>query len=219
MCAESSSCCLLLHVGSQLILQTSSPTCCSTGNSALITLFHACRGSKHGALCLLMLLLLPCARQICKQANLNQTFFSNFMAMQELNGGEPLSVLTDDVRAAIMKNITRRMTPQPLKIRADIDMTCFAYDGVLHIQVQHTQSSSFINLSTPPLFLLKVNHSFFCWPVSALQRHPVDLIQPRTGFVQASLASNDQVKHAVCVLCRTPCGQQAKQAQMTARSR
>ena len=44
-------------------------------------------------------------------------------------------MLTDNVRTAIMKNITRRMTPQPLKIRADIDMTCFAYDGVLHIQV------------------------------------------------------------------------------------
>ena len=55
--------------------------------------------------------------------------------LQEVNNGEPLSVLTPDVRAAIMKNITRRMTPQPLKIRADIDMTCFAYDGVLHIQV------------------------------------------------------------------------------------
>ena len=60
-----------------------------------------------------------------------------FYGMQEVNGGEPLSVLTDNVRTAIMKNITRRMTPQPLKIRADIDMTCFAYDGVLHIQVIH----------------------------------------------------------------------------------
>ncbi len=60
-----------------------------------------------------------------------------FNGMQEVNGGEPLSVLTDNVRTAIMKNITRRMTPQPLKIRADIDMTCFAYDGVLHIQVIH----------------------------------------------------------------------------------
>ena len=57
------------------------------------------------------------------------------VSVQELNGGEPLPVLSDDVRTAIMKNITRRMTPQPLKIRADIDMTCFAYDGVLHIQV------------------------------------------------------------------------------------
>ena len=32
------------------------------------------------------------------------------------------------------KNIKRRMTPQPLKIRADVELTCFAYDGVLHIK-------------------------------------------------------------------------------------
>ncbi|ERN07529.1 hypothetical protein AMTR_s00154p00040680 [Amborella trichopoda] len=28
------------------------------------------------------------------------------------------------------------MTPQPLKIRADIEMKCFQYDGVLHIKEQ-----------------------------------------------------------------------------------
>lgn len=28
------------------------------------------------------------------------------------------------------------MTPQPLKIRADIEMKCFQFDGVLHIKVQ-----------------------------------------------------------------------------------
>eukprot|EP00951_Prasinocladus_malaysianus_P042268 scaffold509819_cov34-Prasinocladus_malaysianus.AAC.1 len=26
------------------------------------------------------------------------------------------------------------MTPQPLKIRADVEMTCFNYDGIYHIQ-------------------------------------------------------------------------------------
>ena len=26
------------------------------------------------------------------------------------------------------------MTPQPLKIRADVEMTCFEYDGVMRIQ-------------------------------------------------------------------------------------
>ena len=35
-----------------------------------------------------------------------------------------------------MKNVKRRMTPQPLKIRADVELTCFSYDGVLHIQVR-----------------------------------------------------------------------------------
>ncbi len=77
-----------------------------------------------------------------------------FYGMQEVNGGEPLSVLTDNVRTAIMKNITRRMTPQPLKIRADIDMTCFAYDGVLHIQVIHLVLVAFMVLFIPVAILL-----------------------------------------------------------------
>jgi hypothetical protein len=33
-----------------------------------------------------------------------------------------------------MKNIKRRMTPQPLKIRADVELTCFHYDGIEHIK-------------------------------------------------------------------------------------
>ncbi|KAI3763536.1 hypothetical protein L2E82_13456 [Cichorium intybus] len=41
--------------------------------------------------------------------------------------------LTDDVKDALVKNI-RRMTPQPLKTRADIEMKCFQFDGVLHIK-------------------------------------------------------------------------------------
>ncbi|KAI3505101.1 hypothetical protein L1887_27006 [Cichorium endivia] len=42
--------------------------------------------------------------------------------------------LTEDVKDALVKNIRRRMTPQPLKIRADIEMKCFQFDGVLHIK-------------------------------------------------------------------------------------
>jgi translation initiation factor 2 alpha subunit (eIF-2alpha) len=33
------------------------------------------------------------------------------------------------------------MTPQPLKIRADIEMKCFQFDGVLHIKVQFSSLS------------------------------------------------------------------------------
>lgn len=43
--------------------------------------------------------------------------------------------LTDEVKDALIRNIRRRMTPQPLKIRADIEMKCFQFDGVLHIKV------------------------------------------------------------------------------------
>lgn len=38
------------------------------------------------------------------------------------------------VRDALLKNIKRRMTPQPLKIRADVELTCFQYDGIEHIK-------------------------------------------------------------------------------------
>jgi translation initiation factor 2 subunit 1 len=38
------------------------------------------------------------------------------------------------VQEALLKNIKRRMTPQPLKIRADVELTCFAYDGVERIR-------------------------------------------------------------------------------------
>lgn len=43
--------------------------------------------------------------------------------------------LSAEVKDALIKNIRRRMTPQPLKIRADIEMKCFQFDGVLHIKV------------------------------------------------------------------------------------
>uniref|UniRef100_A0A0E0LQ44 S1 motif domain-containing protein n=1 Tax=Oryza punctata TaxID=4537 RepID=A0A0E0LQ44_ORYPU len=45
-----------------------------------------------------------------------------------------LPAVTPEIKDALIKNIRRRMTPQPLKIRADIDMKCFQYDGVLHIK-------------------------------------------------------------------------------------
>jgi translation initiation factor 2 subunit 1 len=38
------------------------------------------------------------------------------------------------VHEALLKNIKRRMTPQPVKIRADVELTCFAYDGVERIR-------------------------------------------------------------------------------------
>ena len=57
--------------------------------------------------------------------------------LQEVNdeAGRDMSVVTPNVKEAIMKNIKRRLTPQPLKIRADLEMTCFRHGGVEHIKV------------------------------------------------------------------------------------
>ena len=48
--------------------------------------------------------------------------------------GAMVPAVSDAVKDALIKDIRRRMTPQPLKIRADVELTCFAYDGVLRIQ-------------------------------------------------------------------------------------
>ena len=45
-------------------------------------------------------------------------------------------IVTPAVKEAVMKNVRRRMTPQPLKIRADLEMSCFTYGGVEHIKVR-----------------------------------------------------------------------------------
>ncbi|KAF9674573.1 hypothetical protein SADUNF_Sadunf10G0141100 [Salix dunnii] len=55
--------------------------------------------------------------------------------------------VSEEIKEALIKNIRRRMTPQPLKIRADIEMKCFQFDGVLHIKVQF----AFLALSSFPM--------------------------------------------------------------------
>jgi len=39
-------------------------------------------------------------------------------------------VISESVKHALLKDICRRMTPQPLKIRADLELTCFSSDGI-----------------------------------------------------------------------------------------
>eukprot|EP01024_Parvocaulis_polyphysoides_P058050 TRINITY_DN620_c0_g1_i8.p1 TRINITY_DN620_c0_g1~~TRINITY_DN620_c0_g1_i8.p1 ORF type:complete len:297 (-),score=56.79 TRINITY_DN620_c0_g1_i8:1023-1913(-) len=66
------------------------------------------------------------------------------------------------VKEQLLKNINRKMTPQPSKIRADVELTCFEYDGVLHIQeamreakkCSDEQCEVSIKLIAPPLYVL-----------------------------------------------------------------
>ncbi|VAH89957.1 unnamed protein product [Triticum turgidum subsp. durum] len=53
--------------------------------------------------------------------------------------------VTPEIKETLVQNIRRRMTPQPLKIRADVEMKCFQFDGVLHIKIK---------LVAPPLYVL-----------------------------------------------------------------
>ena len=88
-----------------------------------------------------------------------ETLFSEAI---EISGAEGEAVLTPEVRDALIKDIKRRMTPVPLKIRADIELTCFHYDGILHIQeaircgerMSTPECTVQIKLLAPPLYVL-----------------------------------------------------------------
>jgi hypothetical protein len=66
------------------------------------------------------------------------------------------------VKEQLLKNIKRRMTPQPLKIRADVEMTCFSYDGIERIKaaMRAAEAASTedcpvkMKLVAPPLYVL-----------------------------------------------------------------
>ena len=38
--------------------------------------------------------------------------------------------IEEDIKQCLVKNIQRRLTPQPVKVRADLEVTCFHYEGI-----------------------------------------------------------------------------------------
>jgi len=70
--------------------------------------------------------------------------------------------LRDDVKAALMKNISRRLTPQAVKMRADLAVSCWAEDGIDAIKAALQAGEAFstkempikIKLVAPPLYVM-----------------------------------------------------------------
>ncbi len=73
--------------------------------------------------------------------------------------------LPANVLDALMKNISKRLTPQAIKIRADLEVMCFAYDGIDAIKEALTAAEQLsteempikIKLVAPPLYVMMTN--------------------------------------------------------------
>jgi len=86
---------------------------------------------------------------------------SAIFARLEAEAGGPVAALTPAVRDGLLKNVKRRMTPQPLKIRADVELTCFAYDGIEHLKTAIRAAEALstedcpikVKLVAPPLYV------------------------------------------------------------------
>ncbi|EDV23203.1 Eukaryotic translation initiation factor 2 subunit 1 [Trichoplax sp. H2] len=70
--------------------------------------------------------------------------------------------LDDDVKECLINHIARRLSPQKVKVRADIEVTCYTYEGVeavkaaLHagLEKSTTEVPIKINLIAPPLYVV-----------------------------------------------------------------
>lgn len=70
--------------------------------------------------------------------------------------------LEETMRESLMKNIRRRLTPQPVKVRADIELTCFKSKGIEAIRAALTKGQDTstpaapikITLVAPPLYVV-----------------------------------------------------------------
>lgn len=68
-----------------------------------------------------------------------------------------LAALSSDVREVLMKHVRKRLTPQPIKLRADIEITCYAYEGIEAIRESLKAGMQF---STPQLPIQVCYHLF-----------------------------------------------------------
>ncbi|TPX31180.1 hypothetical protein SmJEL517_g05432 [Synchytrium microbalum] len=73
--------------------------------------------------------------------------------------------MTPEVKEDLLTNIRRRLTPQPVKIRADVEVTCFGYEGVDAVKaalkageaVSTVDAPVKIRLVAPPLYVMVTN--------------------------------------------------------------
>ncbi|TFJ85237.1 hypothetical protein NSK_003660 [Nannochloropsis salina CCMP1776] len=72
--------------------------------------------------------------------------------------------ISPEVKHSIVTYIKRRLAPKPIKIRADIDVTCFAYEGIEAVRAAlqaglETPCSSEveIKLIAPPMYVVTTN--------------------------------------------------------------
>ena len=89
----------------------------------------------------------------------------NLTASQSDSVFAGLTMPKPNVLSALLEQIARRLTPQPAKIRADIEVTCFSYEGIDAIKTALLQGEKMsteqcpikVKLVAPPLYVVVAN--------------------------------------------------------------
>lgn len=91
--------------------------------------------------------------------------------------------ISDDVHQALKDNIARRLTPKAVKIRSDIEVKCFSYEGIDAIKaalrageaVSTTSVPIKIRLVAPPLYVVSSNSTDKVGGVDLMEKALVEI--------------------------------------------
>lgn len=112
------------------------------------------------------------------------------IAKLNATNGESALLAKEEVLEALMKNIRRRMTPQPVKFRADVEMTCYHYGGIEHIKTA-MRAAEAVGTESCPVKMKLVAPPLYVLTTQTLERGKgVDVLEAACEACQNSIEEN-----------------------------
>jgi len=97
--------------------------------------------------------------------------------------------LNVDVRDSLLKNISRRLTPQAIKIRADLEVTCFGYEGIDAIR-EALKAGEKLSMADTPIKITLVAPPLYVMGTTSLQKEKgIKLLEDAIAAVQTVIKS------------------------------
>lgn len=91
--------------------------------------------------------------------------------------------LDEIVKKELLSNIARRLTPQPVKIRADVEVTCFGYEGIDAVRTALKSAEAIetasipikVKLVAPPLYVVVSNSTDKIGGIALLEQALIEI--------------------------------------------
>jgi translation initiation factor 2 subunit 1 len=100
---------------------------------------------------------------------------------------EGLPVLAPDVMEGLLAQIKRKLTPQPIKIRCDIEVTCYNYEGIEAVRAA-LQAGMALSTDEIPVQVRLIAPPLYVMTTSTLNKAGgVDLLTKATEVIQAKI--------------------------------
>ena len=107
---------------------------------------------------------------------------ASIAVMKKSIGGLP-----EDIKAMLLANIKRRLTPRPIKIRADVDVSCYSYQGIDAVKNALREAKKFGSNEFPMTISLIAPPQYTIQTTSLEKKEGIDRCNQAVEAVRASI--------------------------------